>query len=230
MKEEAEQPDKSLLTGPTISIIVGNEKKTWILHSKLLSFHSSFLAASRPEVADDKLEFLNDDPAAWSLLVKYLYQGSLPSLLKSSSAIEKYEHAVICHKLYNLSLRFSIPKLANLAMDRFRESLRSAHLVPDPEELSQMYTSSPAGSGMRKLLTKVAARQIMDPAKERDVKDYQVLLEREVGFAVGFIAEIRRQTGGVLLDDPNAGEGQEYQGEICRKAICGNGEKKVRFR
>lgn len=229
-EEEAERPDKSLLTGETISIIVGEEKKTWILHQRLLAFHSSFFAA-RPEVEDDKLKYPNDDPAAWSLLVKYLYQGSLPLISKSCSAIQKYEHAVTCHKLYNLGLRFSISRLVNLAMDHFRESLRSAHLVPDPEELTEMYLASPAGSRMRKLLIRIAARQIMDPEKERDVTDYQTLLEREVTFAVDLITEIRRQTGGMLLGDPNAGEGPDYREEIGgEEAICGNGEKRVRFR
>lgn len=216
----------SLLTGPTISIFTGPERKQWTLHLKLLAHQSPFFA-SRTESDDDQLEYLDDNPLGWSLLVAYFYRSSLPPLSDFRSPNTKYEHAVACHSLYILCFRFSIPALANLAIDRLRRCLHTAHLVPDADEIHEMYNSSPEGSGMRNLMIRIAARQIMDPEVERDVQAYFGCFEKSPEFAVGLVREIRRLSGGVLFGNPNAGSGCEYHEHAEGEACDGVGEGEV---
>jgi hypothetical protein len=113
-----------------------------------------------------------------------------------------------------------MPQLQNLAMDRFRQCLHSSHLVPDAEEIHEMYALSPVGSGMRALLIRIAARQIMDPEVERDVQAYHECFAAEPSFAVALVREIRLMSGGMLFSDPTKGDGCEFhehaEGESCQ--------------
>lgn len=197
-----------LLSGPMIDVYVGEARRRWTLHRNLLCHHSEQLEAelegTGPGDRDrkDALELPDHDPAGFELLVKWLYQGRLDDVSDLADAGQKYEHAVRCHALYLLCDRFDMPQLKNVAMDQFRKGLNEAELVPDPHEMDDMYRRSPAASPFRRLLVKIAARQIMDPDSDRDVASYRRCFENNADFAIELVAAIRHGTGGVLLDDP----------------------------
>ncbi|KAF2472810.1 uncharacterized protein BDR25DRAFT_312707 [Lindgomyces ingoldianus] len=202
-----------LLSGPLVDIYVGKSRRHWALHLNLLCHHSEYLESelqSDGEKKQDKLELMDYDPAGFELLVKWMYQGKLDDVSDMVDPNQKYEYAVRCHKLYLLCDRFDMPQLKNVAMDQYRKGLNEAQLVPDAEEIDDIYRKSPVGSPFRRLMTKIAARQIMDPESERDVETYRECFVDNSDFAVDLVNAVKLGTGGMLFEDPTYGNGCEY--------------------
>jgi hypothetical protein len=196
-----------LLSGPMIDIYVGEAKRHWSLHRNLLCHHSEILEAElegddNGNQRKDALELTDHDPAGFELLVKWLYQGKLDDVSEMADANQKYDYAVSCHKLYLLCDRLDMPQLKNVAMDQYRKGLNEAELVPDAEEIDDIYRKSPTESPFRQLMTRIAARQIMDPGSERDVESYRQCFENNPDFALDLVKAIRHGTGGMLFEDP----------------------------
>lgn len=207
---------KRLLSGPTVDIYVGPDRKHWSLHKNLLCHHSSYFETEfrghevpkREDIPQqNKLELPDDDPIGFELLVKWLYQGRLDGEDAEMTDEKRYDYAVACQKLYQLCDKFDILLLKNLAMDGYRANLNLAQLVPDAEEINEIYRSSPPDSAFRKLMARIAARQIMDPGTEKDAEAYRVCFDGSPDFAVEMVNAIRQMSGGgILFDDPTAGE------------------------
>ncbi|OSS53360.1 hypothetical protein B5807_02676 [Epicoccum nigrum] len=224
-----------LLSGPMIDIYVGDARRRWTLHRNLLCHHSEQLEAELEGTGTGRgdrkeaLELPEHDPAGFELLVKWLYQGKLDDVSDILDAGQKFEYAVHCHALYLLCDRFDMPQLKNVAMDQFRKGLNQAELVPDPDEIDDMYRKSPVGSPFRHLMVKIAARQIMDPDSERDINSYRRCFENNADFAIELVSAIRQGTGGVLLDDPTTGNECEYHdhedGPHCNLKGKGKGKQ-----
>ncbi|KAF4550094.1 Hypothetical protein D9617_18g032850 [Elsinoe fawcettii] len=215
-----------LLSGPTVDIFVGKDKRRWSIHRNLLVHHSAyfetaFMGAHLPKSkqANQTLELLKDDPAGFELFVKWLYQGRLDDT-SAMTDDQKYEYAVACHKLYLLCERFDLPDLKNMSVDQYRQCLNEAQLVPDAEEINDIYKISPKGSPFRKLMTQIAARQIMDPDTDKDAESYRSCFQDNPDFAVDMVNAIKTGTGGVLFEDPTDGDDCEYHdhenGAACR--------------
>lgn len=216
----------SLLSGPTVDILVGKEKRRWTLHRNLLLHHSdyfetAFMGTNQPKTkqANQTLELLKEDPAGFELFVKWLYQGRLDDTSTFTDE-QKYDYAVACHKLYMLCERFELPDLKNLCVDQYRQCLNEAQLVPDADEINDIYKISPKGSPFRKLMTQIAARQIMDPDTDKDAESYRSCFQDNPDFAVDMVNAIKTGTGGVLFDDPTEGNDCLYHhhenGEACK--------------
>ena len=208
---EAKHMYKRLLSGPTVDIYVGPERRHWSIHKNLLCHHSSYFETELEghevpkEHESPSLDLLDDDPRGFELLVKWLYQGHLDDASHMTDE-ERYDYAVACHKLYQLCDKFSMTLLKNLAMDAYRSNLHSAQLVPDAEEINEIYHWSPEGSPFRKLMVKIAARQIMDPTVDKDAESYRTCFEDSADFAVELVNAIRQMSGGTLFDDPTEGQ------------------------
>jgi hypothetical protein len=215
MPDEAKSLWKRLLSGPTIDFYVGPERRHWSLHRNLLCHHSPYFESEF--LADEKhvsskrleLELCDQDPAGFELLVKWLYQGSLDDTSDMTDE-KKYEYSVACHKLYLLCNKFDLAMLKNESIDRYRQGLLEAQLVPDAEEINDIYRSSPVGSSFRKLMAQIAARQIMDPHCEKKAESYRNCFKDNPDFAVDMVNAIKSGTGGMLFDDPTDGDGSEY--------------------
>ena len=226
--DEAKNLRKRLLSGPTVDIYVGPEEKHWSLHKKLLCHHSSYFETEfqghevpkKEDVAHhNKLKLPDDDPRGFELLVKWLYQGHLDDASHMTDEA-KYDYAVACHKLYQLCDKFDMILLKNLAMDAYRQNLNAAQLVPDADEINEIYRNSPPNSPFRHLMAKIAARQIMDPGVDKDSESYRVCFEGNADFAVEMVNAIRHMSGGILFDDPtegmDCGEWHDHRdGSLC---------------
>ncbi|KAK5121621.1 hypothetical protein LTR85_004793 [Meristemomyces frigidus] len=225
-----------LLSGPTVDISVGSERKHWSLHRNLLCHHSSYFETEFQghevpkggnKVGDNTLELPDDDPIGFELLVKWLYQGQLEDMSQESDE-KKYDYAVACHKLYMLCDKFDMITLKNLAMDQYRRGLNEAQLVPDADEINEIYRASPASSPFRKLMIKIAARQIMDPAVEKDAESYRNCFEDNADFAVEMVNAIRFMSGGMLFDDPTENSQCEYHDHRDGSQCKGKAKAKTR--
>jgi hypothetical protein len=215
MPDEAKTLWKRLLSGPTIDFYVGEERRHWSLHRNLLCHHSpyfesEFLAdeTSKPSHRSE-VELPDQDPVGFELLVKWLYRGTLDDTSDMTDE-KKYDYSVACHKLYLLCNKFDMPGLRNESIDRYRQGLREAQLVPDAEEINEIYRSSPVGSPFRKLMAQIAARQIMDPDSEKNAESYRNCFKDNPDFAVDMVNAIKAGTGGMLFDDPTDGDEAAY--------------------
>ncbi|KAF2713199.1 hypothetical protein K504DRAFT_449932 [Pleomassaria siparia CBS 279.74] len=222
-----------LLSGAMITVYVGEAKRPFHIHKNLLCHHSDLLEAelqSDGEKKVDTLELPDSDPAGFELFVKWLYTGRLDDVSDMISPHQKYDYATNCHRLYLLCDRFDMPQLKNVAMDQYRKGLNEAELVPDAEEINDIYRKSPAGSPFRTLMTQIAARQIMDPESARDVGTYRACFEANPDFALDLVSAIKLGTGGMLFDDPtDVGNECDYHdheaGPNCH--IKGKGKKQA---
>lgn len=184
---------------------VGESKRRYSVHRNLLCHHSEALeleltgdGKKRPEVID-----LGDYPVeAFELFLRWIYTGKLDDVSDIFEPHDKYNYAVSNHGLYRLCERFDMPQLKNVAMDQYRRGLFLSDLVPDPDELSQIYRQSPSGSPWRRLMTRIAARQIMDPESDRDVEAYRQCFADNADFAVDLISAIKQGANPTLFDDP----------------------------
>jgi hypothetical protein len=216
---EAKTLHKRLLAGPTVDIFVGPERRHWTLHRNLLCHHSSYFEtefvghevpkSNKGDGGANELELPDDDPRGFELLVKWLYQGSLEDV-SGMADMEKYDYAVACNKLYVLCDKFDMVLLKNIAMDRYRQLLNEVQLVPDPDEINDIYRASSARSPFRRLMTNIAARQIMDPEVDKDAESYRRCFENNPDFAVEMVNSIRRLSGGMLFNDPTESDACEY--------------------
>ncbi|CAD0089939.1 unnamed protein product [Aureobasidium vineae] len=189
-----------LLSGPTIDFYVGQERRHWSLHRNLLCHHSpyfesEFLADKTSKSSQrSELELPDQDPTGFELLVKWLYQGTLDDTSDMTDE-KKYDYSVACHKLYLLCNKFDLPVLRNESIDLYRQGLLEAQLVPDAEEINDIYRSSPVGSPFRKLMAQIAARQIMDPDSEKNAESYRNCFKDNPDFAVDMVNAIKAGTG-----------------------------------
>lgn len=215
--DQAKSLSRSLLSGPTVDFFIGPERRQWSIHRNLLCYHSTYFEheflgnevskVNKPS-GEQKLELPDEDPAGFELLVKWLYQGRLEDMSDMTDE-KKYDYSVACYKLYTLCDTFDLP-LKNEAIDRYRQGLQEAQLVPDAEEINEIYRRSPIGSPFRKLMTQIAARQIMDPDTDKDAESYRRCFDDNPDFAVDMINAIKFGTGGLLFDDPTNGNHCEY--------------------
>lgn len=205
-----------LLSGPTVNIFVGPQRRQWSVHRRLLCHHSSYFD-DHASSENDSCELPDEHPRGFELLVRWLYQGSIDNVSTLGDENEKYEYAVSCHKLWLLCHKFGLPELKDVALEQYRQGLCEAHLVPDAEEINEIYAQSPPGSPFRSLMTKIAARQIMDPEVDKDAESYRNCFEGNPDFAVDMVNAIRHMSGGMLFDDPTAQDYQEKPTQVPAK-------------
>lgn len=98
--------------------------------------------------------------------------------------------------------------------------------MPGAEEIKPIYDRTVTGSPFRKLVSRIAARQIMDPDSKRDASMYKDCFAAAPDFAVDVLNAIREGTEGFLLDDPTQGNGnsrcayhEHENGESCQKTV-----------
>ena len=201
---------------------VGKKRRHWSLHRNLLSYHTTWFQDKVKEGVREKggmVEFFDDDPRAFELLVKWLYQGKIDDV--SAMPMEKkWDYADACQQLYLLCDKINLPELRNEAMDQFRKGCFEAGLVPGPEEMRPIYERTPPSSPFRKLVSQIAARQIMDPYAECDASKYRDCFATNADFAIDVINAIKEGAGGKLFEDPTEEEGCQYHehhfGHRCR--------------
>lgn len=209
-----------------IDIYVGASKRHWALHRNILYHHSDYFekeaTSANTKTGNDTIELLDDDPTAFELLVKWIYQGKIDDV-STIPIDEKWDHADACQKLYILCHRLHMTQLKNLAIDQFRKGCNEAGLVPGPEEMKPIYEKTPPASPFRKLVSKIAARQIMDPEGSKDPATYRDCFESNADFAIDVINAIKDGAGGLLFDDPTEGNSCRYHehenGDTCQKTV-----------
>ncbi|KAL9114488.1 MAG: hypothetical protein Q9227_001569 [Pyrenula ochraceoflavens] len=148
-----------------------------------------------------RIELVDSEPAAFELLVRWLYQGKIDDVSEKKMD-QKWEYAEACQNLYLLCDKIQLQELKNIAIDLFRRACHEAGLVPGPEEMKPIYEKTPPSSPFRKLVSKIAARQIMDPESDKSAEAYRPCFESSPDFAIDVIVAIKKGSGGMLYADP----------------------------
>ncbi|KAI4112877.1 MAG: hypothetical protein LQ338_008260 [Usnochroma carphineum] len=205
-----------------MDVYVGKGRHHWSLHRDLLCYHTPFFqgkTSNCEKQRPSKIELLDEDPQAFELLVKWLYQGKLDDV-SDMPLDKKWDYADACQKLFILCDKINMPQLKNIAIDQFRKGCNEAGLVPGPEEMKPIYDTTPPRSPLRKLVSQIAARQIMDPQSELDAATYRMCFESSADFAVDVVNAIRQGAEPKLFDDPTEGNGCCYHdhatGQLCK--------------
>lgn len=219
---------KRLLSGPLLEITVGAERKSWHIHHNLLRHHSKYfdddnlINGEEKRIRDGKVDLPEEDPSAFRVFVKWLYQGRIDDV-STLKADQKWNYAFACQNLYILCEKIGMHELKNQAIDQFRKGCYETRLVPGGDEIRPIYNRTAANSPFRKLVSRIAARQIMDPDSRRDASMYLECFKAAPNFAVDVLNAIREGTEGVLLDDPTEGNSCRYHehvnGETCCKTV-----------
>ena len=204
-----------LLSGSLMDIYVGKSRRHWSLHRNILCHHSIWFQkqvenGSFPNGGKDvSVELFDDDPRAFELLVKWVYQGKIDNV-SNMPMDKKWEFVDACQQLYVLCDKINLAQLKNLAMDQFRKGCNEVGLVPGPEEMKPIYDKTPPSSPFRKLVSKIAARQIMDPESKSDASTYRQCFEGSPDFAIDVVNAIKAGAGGSLFQDPTEEDGCCY--------------------
>ena len=209
--------------------VTGSTSPTSVLQrSPSAGYHSQYfneeinINGEHKKFKDGKIDLPDEDPGAFELLVKWLYQGKIEDV-STFPTDKKWDYADCCQKLYLLCDKIHLPQLKNIAMDQFRKGCLEAGLVPGPEEMKPIYQKTLPSSPFRKLVSKIAARQLMDPDGKRDASTYRACFEATPDFAIDVINAIKDGTGGMLFDDPTEGNSCRYHmhenGETCHKTV-----------
>ncbi|KAL2051216.1 hypothetical protein ABVK25_008464 [Lepraria finkii] len=214
-----------LLSGNLMDICVGKQKRHWLLHRNILVYHSTWFQKQIEEGNKQnfgKVELLDDDPRAFELLVKWLYQGKIDEV-SDMPMDKKWYYADACQQLYVLCEKLNLPLVKNQAIDQFRKGCFEAGLVPGPEEMKPIYDRTPPSSPFRKLVSRIAARQIMDPESQSDASKYRQCFEASADFAIDVINAIKEGSGGKLFHDPTEEDGCYYHehlpGQSCNSGL-----------
>lgn len=227
----ADAPAKTfaeLLSGPLIDLYIGETQRHWALHRNLLCYHAHYfdenlvVNGEQKMIKDGRIDLPDEDAAAFEVLVKWLYQGRIEDV--SSMPVEKkWDYAFTCQKLYLLCEKIGMQELKNIAIDQFRRGCHEARLVPGPDEIKPIYEKTTPTSPFRKLVSKIAARQIMDPDGKQGAATYKACFEATPDFAIDVINAIKDGSGGALFDDPTEGNSCRYHehenGDTCHKSV-----------
>ncbi|MCJ1457147.1 hypothetical protein MMC28_007514 [Mycoblastus sanguinarius] len=196
-----------------MDVYVGKFRRHWSLHRNLLCHHSTWFQEAGDKKIGGKIELFDDDPRAFELLVKWLYQGKIDAVTDMPMD-KKWDYADACQQLYVLCDKINLPQLKNMAIDQFRKGCFEAGLVPGPEEMKPIYDKTPPSSPFRKLVSKIAARQIMDPESKSDASTYKECFQGNADFAIDVINAIKEGAGGKLFADPSEEDGCHYHEHV----------------
>ena len=202
---------------------MGKARRSWSLHRNLLTYHSAWFRRKINKSLRGKsgtIELLDLEPRAFELFVKWLYQGSIDDVSDMATE-EKWDYAFACQRLYLFCHEVDLPDLKNLAIDQFRRGCAEAGLVPGVEEMIPVYRKTDVQSPFRRLVSDIAARQIMDPDNEADSSVYREAFAASPEFTIDVINAIKRGAGGALFEDPTEEDGCYYHehpsGQHCKE-------------
>lgn len=152
-------PSSHLLSGRTITVLVGPDKKRWSLHENLLVHLSDFFRASFRsgfrEAADGVLVLEDDDPRAFELFVGYAYSQCLGDTMGTTQAFSVPEGKKITLRdylsLYVLACKYLMDDLQNQLIDAVYTYCERPASVTLPD-IQYIYENTTSGSKMRELL------------------------------------------------------------------------------
>lgn len=154
-----EKPLNELLSRSMVDIYVGAENTHWILHEKLLCYHSPFFRKvfySKTSNANKTQSFglPEEEDAPFKTFVGWLYSSSLP--------VPREEADLgTCFDLYLMAEKFEIPALIADVLQVVREWYKYSDTYPGLRRVQYIYANTEEGSPMRHMLVHSVARMMV---------------------------------------------------------------------
>lgn len=150
---QQEKPLNELLSRSMVDIYVGTENTHWILHEKLLCYHSPFFRnIFLKKGSTTKTYGLPDEEdAPFKTFVGWLYSSSLPVPREESDLGNLFD-------VYLMSEKFGINTLIQDILQVVREWYKYSDSYPGLRRVQYIYANTEADSPMRHMLVHSVAR------------------------------------------------------------------------
>ncbi|KAJ4369993.1 hypothetical protein N0V83_005757 [Neocucurbitaria cava] len=151
-----EKPLNELLSRSMVDIYVGTENTHWILHEKLLCYHSPFFrkifySKTSSHSKTQSFGLPDEEDVPFKTFVGWLYSSSLP--------VPREEADLgVCFDLYLMAEKFEIPSLIADVLQVVREWYKYSDTYPGLRRVQYIYANTEEGSPMRHMLVHSVAR------------------------------------------------------------------------
>lgn len=132
-----------------VTIYVGPKRKKFTLHKDLIcrsiDFFSKAFTGFFKEAQEGIMYMPEDTPGSFSLLVDYLYRGTVPLGNTNQQFDELYN-------LYYLAEKLCLPILKDVAMDRIQETCHKYKIISlavTPEKFHDVFSKTSGDPGLR---------------------------------------------------------------------------------
>jgi hypothetical protein len=142
-----------------VDIYIGPENTHWILHEKLLCYHSPFFrkifyAKNNKASSTQSFGLPDEEDAPFKTFVGWLYSSSLP--------VPREEADLgVCFDLYLMAEKFEIPGLVADVLQVVREWYKYSDSYPGLRRVQYIYANTEEGSPMRHMLVHAVARMMV---------------------------------------------------------------------
>ncbi|KAF2280385.1 uncharacterized protein EI97DRAFT_430123 [Westerdykella ornata] len=151
-----EKPLNELLSRSLVDVYVGPENTHWVLHEKLLCYHSPFFrnifySKTNPTTSYGLPE---EEVYTFRVFVGWLYSGTVP--------VPKEEDDLsILYDLYLLAEKLQIPSLIQAILHTVREWYKYTETYPGLRRVQYIYANTEHDSPMRHMLVHSVARMLV---------------------------------------------------------------------
>jgi len=148
-----EKPLNELLSRSMVDIYVGPENTHWILHEKLLCYHSPFFRNIfyKKDSNTSSYGLPEEEDITFKTFVGWLYSTSLPVPREEADLSVLFD-------LYLLSEKLQIPALIADVLQVVREWYKYSDTYPGLRRVQYIYANTEDGSPMRHMLVHSVAR------------------------------------------------------------------------
>lgn len=151
-----EKPLNELLSRSMVDIYVGTSNTHWILHEKLLCYHSPFFRRifyKKGSTTSSQKSFglPDEEDLPFKTFVGWLYSSSLPVPREESDLSMLFD-------LYLMAEKFQIPNLIADVLQVVREWYKYSDTYPGLRRVQYIYANTEDGSPMRHMLVHSVAR------------------------------------------------------------------------
>lgn len=193
-----------------VTIYVGAKRKEFLVHKKLLCkkveyFNKMFNGGFRE--AREAIAYMSeDDPAAFSLLVRWVYRDTIPDISREEKHGEnKCEYDDILD-LYLLAHKLNLEKVADVCMDLLIDDDRSYSDWPGDEHIQKVYDNTAADSALRRYCLRVLQWYLVDlrglsDSNRKHVLKIKALLLYHEDILIDFLT-LMKGTNSVCIRNP----------------------------
>lgn len=143
----------SLLKGNLVKVCVGNKRKSFDIHGKLLASSCTFFYQKVKAYGDygDIIYLVEHDPSAFELFVNWLYRKTLPRIdgNDENRAKEQVGH---CIALYLMAETWAIGPLKNLIIDTIKTRQTCNYGWFPAKHIKKIYAATAKGSPLRRYI------------------------------------------------------------------------------
>lgn len=155
MSGPQDKPLNELLSRSMVDIYTGPENTHWVLHEKLLCYHSPFLRNIFYKEKSKSYGLPEEEDITFKTLVGWLYSsGTLPIPREENDLGLQFD-------LYLLSEKLQIPTLQADILQIVREWYRDTDTYPGLRRVQYIYANTEEGSPMRTFMVNAIARMMV---------------------------------------------------------------------